>query len=157
MLILPLGSTQLILCDILSFHGFDKLFANAHNIGRKVRPLDLRVVQGLFGILLLPLVSHQSLLHLGQSVTHFIILRRNRGARDRESIGLRLAEHEEKTTRLLGQMGQTQLECPIVDKAFEPLFHAIDPLHGVKALETGMIHRISNVRQSIESQKLRGL
>lgn len=146
MLILPLGSTQLILCDILSFHGFDQLFANAHNIGRKVRPLDLRVVQGLLRILLLSLVSHESLLHLGQSVTHFVVLRLNRGARDRESIGLRLAEHKEKTTRLLGQMGQTQLKRPIVNKTFKPLFHTIDPLHGIKALETGMVHWIGNVR-----------
>ena len=87
-LVLPLGRPKLILCDILSFHGFDQLLADAHNVGGEVRPFDLRVIKRLLCVLLLPLVGHQCLLHLGQSVTHLIVLGLDGGAGDRESIGL---------------------------------------------------------------------
>ena len=54
-------------------------------------------------------------------------------------------------------MWQAQLECPIMNKALQPLLHAVDPLHGVEALEARVFHGVCNVRQRVKCEELRRL
>ena len=54
-------------------------------------------------------------------------------------------------------MWQTQLESPIMNKALQPLLHAINPLHGVEALEARVLHGICNVWQGVKREELRRL
>ena len=44
-----------------------------------------------------------------------------------------------------------------MDEALQSLFHSIDPLHCVESLETGVLHGVRNVGQSIKRQELRCL
>ena len=101
---LALLRLQLVLRDILGFHGLDQFFADAHNIRREVCPFDLRVIQRLLSVLLLALIVDQGLLHLREPIRHLIVLAGRCDGRvtwDRESVGLLLTEHEEEAAWLL--------------------------------------------------------
>ena len=54
-------------------------------------------------------------------------------------------------------MGQSELERPIVDEALQPLLHPIDPLHGVEALEAGVLHWVCDIWQRVKGQEFRRL
>ena len=54
-------------------------------------------------------------------------------------------------------MWQAQLKCPIMNKALQPLLHAIDPLHGVEALEARVLHGVRNIWQRVKREELRRL
>ena len=57
---------------------------------------------------------------------------------------------------VLSQMVEPKVKSTLVNEAFKFLFKLVHPVHCKKTLERGVVHRVWNVGQGVECQKLRG-